>query len=119
MYQAQELATAVRHNLPLVAIVFDDGAFGNVRRIQAEHFGNRLIANDLANPDFVKFADSFGVATYLARDAAQLERCLGEALAARRPALIHVPVGEMPSPWDMLMGPRLRGHEDAWRLNLP
>ena len=34
MYQAAELATAVRHNLPVVAMVFDDGAFGNVRRIQ-------------------------------------------------------------------------------------
>lgn len=119
MYQAQELATAVRHNLPLVAIVFDDGAFGNVRRIQAEQFGNRLIACDLANPDFVKFGDSFGVATYLARDAEQLERSLGDAIAARRPALIHVPVGEMPSPWDMLIGPRVRGREDAWRPNYP
>ena len=119
MYQAQELATAVRHDLPLVAIVFDDGAFGNVRRIQAEQFGNRLIACDLANPDFVKFGDSFGVETHLARNAEQLERSLGDALAARRPALIHVPVGEMPSPWDMLRGPRVRGHDDAWRPNLP
>jgi len=119
MYQAQELATAVRHDLPLVAVVFDDGAFGNVRRIQAERFGNRLIACDLANPDFVKFGDSFSVETHLARDAERLERCLGDALAARRPALIHVPVGEMPSPWDMLAGPRLRGHDDAWRPNFP
>ena len=119
MYQAQELATAVRHDLPLVAIVFDDGAFGNVRRIQAEQYGNRLIACDLANPDFVKYGESFGVATHLARDAAQLERALGDALAARRPALIHVPVGEMPSPWDMLAGPRVRGFEDAWRNRMP
>ncbi len=119
MYQAQELATAMRHDLPLVAIVFDDAAFGNVRRIQAERFGNRLIASDLVNPDFVRFADSFGVQSHVARNAEQLERRLGDALAARRPALIHVPVGEMPSPWDMLTLKRVRGHEDAWRPNLP
>ncbi|CAH2600607.1 Acetohydroxy acid synthase [Rhodovastum atsumiense] len=119
MYQAQELATAMRHRLPVVAVVFDDGAFGNVRRIQAEQFGNRLIACDLANPDFVAFARSFGMAAYRARDAAELERALGEALAARAPALIHVPVGEMPSPWDMLAPRRVRGLHDAWRPALP
>ena len=62
MYTANELATAMRHRIPLVAVVFSDGAFGNVRRIQEEQFGNRLIACDLANPDFVKFAESFGAA---------------------------------------------------------
>ena len=54
LYTGNELATAMRHRIPLVAIVFADGAFGNVRRIQQEQFGNRLIACDLANPDFVQ-----------------------------------------------------------------
>ncbi len=62
MFTANEMATAVRHRIPLTAIVFNDGAFGNVRRIQQERFGNRLIASDLANPDFVRFAESFGAA---------------------------------------------------------
>ncbi|MBN8890557.1 MAG: TPP-binding protein [Acetobacteraceae bacterium SCN 69-10] len=119
MYQAQELATAMHHRLPLVAIVFDDGGFGNVRRIQAERFGSRLIAADLTNPDFVRFAESFGMAAFRARTAAELERALREALVLRAPALIHVPVGEMPSPWDMLALPRVRGFQEAWRPNLP
>ena len=119
MYQAQELATAMRHQLPVVAIVFDDGAFGNVRRIQQNQYGNRLIACDLANPDFVRYAESFGAAAHRARTADELETALRTALAARRPALIHVPVGAMPSPWDMLIHQRVRGFEDAWRPNLP
>ena len=60
MFTANELATAMRHRIPLVTVVFNDGAFGNVRRIQQERFGNRLIGSDLANPDFVLFAKSFG-----------------------------------------------------------
>ena len=40
-----------------MTVVFNDGAFGNVRRIQEERFGNRLIACDLVNPDFVAFAE--------------------------------------------------------------
>ncbi len=119
MYQAAELATAKRHNLPVVAIVFDDGTFGNVKRIQQEQFGNRLVAHDLANPDFVRFAESFGIAAFRARTAAELEAMLGQALALRAPALVHVPVGEMPSPWDMLVPGRVRGAQDAWRPALP
>ncbi len=118
LYQAQELATAVRHRLPVVAVVFEDGAFGNVRRIQSEHFGNRLIACDLANPDFVAFARSFGAGAFAVRDAAGLEAALREALAARQPALIAVRVGEMPSPWSLLLPKRLRGQEQ-WRASLP
>ena len=85
MYQAQELATAVRHKLPVVAVVVDDGAFGNVRRIQQQQYGNRLIACDLANPDFVKFAESFGVRAWRATTPEALERSLREAFAANAP----------------------------------
>ncbi len=87
MYTANELATAVRHRIPLVAVVFTDGAFGNVRRIQEEQFGNRLIACDLANPDFVKFAESFGAAGRRAHGPQELRRALRAGLrrAASRP----------------------------------
>jgi acetolactate synthase-1/2/3 large subunit len=118
MYQAQELATAMHHALPVVAVVFDDGAFGNVRRIQAERFGNRLIACDLTNPDFYDFALSFGANAFRASDEQSLELALREALAARAPALVHVKVGEMPSPWDLLSPQRVRGQE-SWRPALP
>ena len=118
MYQAQELATAMRHALPVVAVVFDDNAFGNVRRTQAGQFGNRLIGCDLVNPDFPAFARSFGANAFRAADAAALQAALGEALAARVPALVHVPVSEMPSPWDMLSPCRVRGQE-GWRPSLP
>ncbi len=111
-YQAMELATAKRHDLAVVVVVFDDGAFGNVRRIQAEQYGNRLIASDLANPDFVRFAESFGIAAYRARTAGELERALVDAFALRAPALVHVPVGEMPSPWKLILLPRQRGEKE-------
>lgn len=119
MYQAQELATAMHHRLPLVAVVFDDGAFGNVKRIQAERFGNRLIAADLTNPDFARFAESFGMNACRVDSPEAFEPALREALARREPALIHARVGEMPSPWDMLALPRVRGFHDAWRPSLP
>ena len=117
MFQATELATAMHHRLPVVAVVFDDGAFGNVRRIQAQQFGNRLIASDLTNPDFVRFAKSFGIAAFRATTPDALQDALQKAFALNAPALIHVPVGEMPSPWDMILLPCVRG--TAGRPSLP
>ena len=109
MYTGNELATAMRHRIPLVAVVFADGAFGNVRRIQQEHYGNRLIACDLANPDFVKYAESFGATGQRARTPEELAAALRAAFAAREPTLIEVPVGPMPSPWEFIHMPRVRG----------
>src|SRR5262245_42205797 len=110
LYTANEMATAVRHRIPLTTIVFSDGAFGNVRRIQQEQFGNRLIASDLANPDFVRFAESFGAAAERARNPDELRAALRRALKRRDgPTLIEVPVGPMPSPWEFIMMPKVRG----------
>ena len=109
LYTGNELATAMRHSIPLVAVVFADGAFGNVRRIQEEQFGNRLIACDLANPDFVKYAESFGAVGRRARTPEDLAKALRESIAAREPTLIEVPVGPLPSPWEFIHMPRIRG----------
>jgi len=109
LYTGNEMATAIRHRIPLTAIVFADGAFGNVRRIQEERFGNRLIASDLSNPDFVKYAESFGAAGRRARDPQELGRALRESFARREPTLIEVPVGPLPSPWEFIHMGRVRG----------
>jgi acetolactate synthase I/II/III large subunit len=110
MYTANELASAIRHRIPLVTIVFADGAFGNVRRIQQERYGNRLIASDLANPDFVRFAESFGAAAERVRNPDELRVALKRAFKRRDgPSLIEVPVGPFPSPWEFIHMPRVRG----------
>ena len=62
MFGVQELATAVQFNIGVVTLVFNNNAYGNVRRDQRERFDGRVVASDLVNPDFVKLAESFGVA---------------------------------------------------------
>jgi acetolactate synthase-1/2/3 large subunit len=109
LYTGNELATAVRHQIPLVAMIFVDGAFGNVRRIQQEQIGNRLIASDLANPDFVKYAESFGAVGRRARTPKEVRAVLRKSFARREPALIEIPVGPLPSPWEFIHMPRARG----------
>lgn len=108
MYQVQELSTAVRHRLNVIAIVFNDRAYGNVKRIQKDRFGGRFIASDLLNPDFVRLAESFGAAGRRAESPEQLREALGWALRQEVPALIDVPVDALPDMWPVLR-PGYRG----------
>jgi acetolactate synthase-1/2/3 large subunit len=57
-YNLQELATARQHNIAAVAVVFDDSAYGNVKRMQRDQFDGRTIASNLRNPDWVKLGPS-------------------------------------------------------------
>lgn len=109
LYTIAEMATAVRHDIPLTAVIFNDNAFGNVRRFQIENYNNRPIASDLASPDFVKLAESFGVQGLRAETPEALQDCLTAAFKSGAPSVIEVPVGDFPSPWDFLMLPRIRG----------
>ena len=104
MFGVQELATAVQHHIGLVTVLFNNHAFGNVRRDQEERFHGRLIASDLTNPDFMKLADAFGVSGCRAKKPADLKKALEEALGKGAPCLIEVPLdkGSEPSPWNLI-----------------
>jgi acetolactate synthase-1/2/3 large subunit len=97
MYAVAELATAVQHGIALVTVLFNNGQFGNVAQMQREHYGGRIIATDLVNPDFVALATAFGARGRRALSPAELRAELDAALAASGPTLIEVPVGDMPS----------------------
>ena len=106
MYNVQELSTQKIHGINLVTVVFNDNAFGNVKRIQQQTFDGRTIASDLYNPDFVKLAESFGIRGARAHSPQELEGTLREALASNEPVLIEAPVGEMPGMWHLLRAPQ-------------
>jgi len=101
-FTLNEIATAVQHEIGVVALIFNDNAYGNVRRIQRVEFGGRTIASDLVNPDFLALARAFGIAGRRAETPDDLRVQLREALAAGEPALIEIPVGEMPHIWRSL-----------------
>ncbi len=61
LFTLQELATAVAEKLDLIVLVFNDNAFGAIKTYQDRMFGGRRIGSALANPDFVKLGQAFGV----------------------------------------------------------
>ena len=109
MFTMSEIATAVHHGINLVAIVFADGAYGNVLRMQRDLHGNRVIGSQFTNPDFVKLAESFGALGLWAETPDTLKGALETGFAANRPTIIEVPVGVFPEPFDVIRPPPTRG----------
>jgi acetolactate synthase I/II/III large subunit len=101
MFGVQELATAVQYKIGVVTLVFNNNAYGNVRRDQRERFDGRVVASDLVNPDFVKLAESFGVGAARVTSPDHFRPALEKALAHGGPYVIaiEVPTDSEVSPW--------------------
>jgi acetolactate synthase-1/2/3 large subunit len=104
MFAVQELATAVQFNIAVVTLVFNNNAYGNVRRDQLQRFDGRVVASDLVNPDFVKLAESFGVAAARVTSPDHFRAALEKALANGGPYLIdiEVPKDSEVTPWTFI-----------------
>jgi len=109
LFNVQELATAAQHGIDIVLVVFNDGAFGNVKRFQQQMFDGKELAVELKNPDFMKLADAFGVQGFRVKTPAELERAIGEGFATPGPTLIEYPIGEVPDPWHLIFQGKVRG----------
>jgi acetolactate synthase-1/2/3 large subunit len=97
----QELATARKYDLNVAIVVFNDGHFGNVRKMQNDQFGKEY-GVDLFNPAFDKLADAFSIPYLRADDPSALEQALRRHIGTGGPLLIEARVGPMPSPWHLL-----------------
>jgi acetolactate synthase-1/2/3 large subunit len=105
LFGGQELATAVQYRINLVTVVFNNSSYGNVRRDQLQQYGGRLLGADLENPDFVRYAESFGARGLRATTPFELKLQLQRALEADAPVVIEVPVarGGETSPWPFIL----------------
>jgi acetolactate synthase-1/2/3 large subunit len=91
LMNVHELETAKRLNLPIVAIIFNDGSYGMIKWHQEIKYG-RSTAVDFGNPDFARLAESFGCAGYTIERASQLKPTLQEAFNQDLPAVVNIPV---------------------------
>ncbi len=98
LMNGQELATAVQHGAPFLAVVMDNGEFATIRSHQEAHFPHRVSGTQLQNPDFAAWARAFGAhgesVTGDDQAAAAVERALHAVTRERRPALVHVVVDQ-------------------------
>lgn len=89
MYSIAELATARQENLNVTWLIVDDGGYGILREYMTDTFG-AATGTELARPDFVRLAESFGVPA-LSTTPAALQRDLAASLAASGPRVVVLP----------------------------
>ena len=97
MFNSSELSTAVKYGINVTTVVFRNDSYGNIAR-DLNEVCSGTYETDLHNPDFVKFAESFGTAGMRASDPMDLETLIPLALQRQAPVVIDVPFGDMPIP---------------------
>ena len=91
MMNSREIETALRYNVPLVVLVLNDNAFGFIKwEQQSKGFPN--FALDYSNPDFVKYAESYGAVGIKVKEGDDLSRLLLKAFSLKKLVLIECPI---------------------------
>jgi acetolactate synthase-1/2/3 large subunit len=91
MMNSQEIETALRIGTPLVILIWNDAEYGLITWHQLRRFG-RPSHIDFKNPDFVKYAESFGAKGYRVAQATDLVPILKQAFADDTVAIVDCPV---------------------------
>ncbi len=91
MMNSQEIETAMRYQIAIVIMIWNDSAYGLIKWHQQRRFG-RTGNISFTNPDFVKYAESFGAKGYRVESADALLPTLQQALADNTVVIVDVPV---------------------------
>jgi len=90
LMNGQELATAVQYGVAIVVLVVDNGMYGTIRMHQERAYPGRVYGTALTNPDFAALARAHGALGETVARTAEFAPAFERALAARRPALLHL-----------------------------
>jgi acetolactate synthase-1/2/3 large subunit len=99
LFSGHELATAVQERVPVVAVVFNDDAYGTIKADQRYRYPGRSLGGDLRSPDFVRYAEAFGARGCRVTSVQQVPEAVAAALEVDIPTLIEAPCPQALPPW--------------------
>jgi acetolactate synthase-1/2/3 large subunit len=109
-----ELATAVARRARVIVVIADNGSYGTIRQHQERTYPGRVIATELANPDFAAMAEAFGARGLSISDDSQVTPVLEKAFATAGPVVVHVRTSlSWISAYQRIDGPRAIPEEEA------
>lgn len=88
LMNGQELATAAQYGATPLVIVMDNGEYGTIRTHQEAHYPGRISGTQLKNPDFAKFAESFGGVGIRVETDAEVPAAVERALETDRKSVV-------------------------------
>ncbi|TQS70665.1 thiamine pyrophosphate-binding protein [Ornithinibacillus gellani] len=94
MMTVQELETAVRYDIPIIALVFNNRMYGTIRMHQEMHYPEKVIATDLGDVSFVDMAKSLGADGTYVLTIDDFNEALDQALTNNRPTVIEIIIGK-------------------------
>ena len=100
LFNAQEFATAVEYNLPVVTVIMNNGSWGSEKAYQRYAFNERYVGADTLNPRYDKYAELFGGAGFYVERPEDVGNAMLEALSAGKPSIIEITIDpdELPRP---------------------
>ena len=99
----QELATAVKYNIPVKVAILNNGYLGMVRQWQELFFGGRYSSSDIeSSVDFVKLAEAYGAKGILIEKKEDVEKALKTAFAHKGPVLMDFRISREENVWPMV-----------------
>lgn len=90
MMTAQELETAVRYELPIISLVFNNRMYGTIRMHQEIHYPEKVIGTDLGDVSFVQLAKSLGAEGFFAQTLQDVKQSLQKAISLQKPTVIEI-----------------------------
>ena len=99
LFSGHELATAVQQRVPVVAVIFNDHAYGTLKADQSFRYPARSIGSDLQSPDFVRYAEAFGARGCRVDSVLKVPDAVAAALGHDGPTLIEAPCPQALPPW--------------------
>jgi acetolactate synthase-1/2/3 large subunit/sulfoacetaldehyde acetyltransferase len=100
LFNAQEMETAVRCRIPVIAIVMNNGCWGSEKAYQKYFYNERYVGADITNPRYDRFAELFGGRGFYVERPEDLGDALREAMGLDVPSIIEIPIDpqELPIP---------------------
>lgn len=87
-----EVMTAVREDIPVVAVVWDNSQWGAEKKNQVDYYDNRFVGTNISNPDFSAVARAMGADGIRIEKEAEIADALRSALSSGRPTVIDLVV---------------------------
>lgn len=90
MMTVQELETAVRHDIPIIVLVFNNNMYGTIRMHQEMHYPKKVMATDLGHVNFAELAKSVGALGIQVDTGEQFDSAFEKALNEQQPVVIEI-----------------------------
>jgi acetolactate synthase-1/2/3 large subunit len=91
LMNSQEIETAKRMKVPFVIVILNDNDYGLISWKQTTHRGS-AVGTKLTNPDFRKYAESFGIKAYTPKTAKEVKRDLKKAIDGNELCVVAIDI---------------------------